>query len=105
MSDWSQRLTGLLTEGHGLSRPWVTVLLRVGSAVRERCGASAVGHVRVLSAPEEAWGSSMRFVRRPRLAADVGAGSMPLFFSMAVVTAATTGVAIEAASKHPRGTK
>lgn len=52
MSDWSQRLTGLLTEGHGLSRPWVTVLLRVGSAVRERCGASAVGHVRVLRAAE-----------------------------------------------------
>lgn len=49
---------------------WSAALARAASSRL----AAAFGRV---YAPEEAWGSSMRFVRRPRLAADVGAGSMP----------------------------
>lgn len=49
---------------------WSAALARAASARLER----AFGRV---YAPEEAWGNTMRFVRRPRLAADVGAVCVP----------------------------
>ena len=50
---------------------------RWSAALAQAAAARLAGAFGRVYAPEEAWGATMRFVRKPRLAADVGVVSMP----------------------------